>query len=258
VISVIVPFVRDLSHILDLYNKLINDWDERSELEKSQSINWLMHSLLDGSASGGTDVWSILTEEQAETVANALPVLLWFVLNYASRDYNDTDDDDGMWGTGTFINNMSAITSNHYQEVTMAWVRSYDSDFYANDLQAYTIDKSSVETNAPTGAYAKATKTLSISADKGSSVFYSVDGGENWILYTGPTQLEEAPNTIMCFSISRGVKSEVAEILTNPWAGTILGNGNVWFLIIGSAFIVGACIVGFEANRKKKKATNKN
>ena len=69
-------------------------------------------------------------------------------------------------------------------------------------------------------------------------------------------QIENASKNFMCFSISRGVKSEVSEIATNPYSGTLLGDGKVWFMIIGSALIVGAIIFGFETKRKKKKVTN--
>ena len=73
-----------------------------------------------------------------------------------------------------------------------------------------------------------------------------------------PVSLEESPEQILTFSVYRGVKSDVAEVSLNGWAGSILGNGNVWFLIIGSAFIVGFCVVGIEMSRKKKKETEEN
>jgi hypothetical protein len=179
VVSVFAPIIKDVSHILDLYDELINDWDERSELEKAQSINWLMHSLLDGKTYNNKSVWDILTEEQGEALANALPVVIWLALNYASRDYNDTEYDDGMWGVGTFVNNASYIISNHYQEVSMAWVRSYDS-YYTNDLQAYVIDPGTVTQRDLEGSYIAATGTFTLSGQDGASIFYSVDGGESW------------------------------------------------------------------------------
>ena len=248
-ISVFAPLIGDISHALDLYDKLINEWDERSELEKAQTIDWLTKELL--GVSRGNNVWEILTEEQAETVANALPVVLWFALNYASRDYNDTHEDDGMWGVGTFINNMSYIVSNHYQEVSMAWVRSYDK-FYDNDLQAYTIDPAKVTQKAVGGSYASATKTLTLSGQPGAAIFYSVDGGNSWSLYSEPVSVENGVKNTLCFSICHGVKSDVKEISMNPWAGSVFGNGNIWFLIMGSAIIVGISIVVIEINRKKK------
>ena len=251
VVSVFAPIIGDVSHILDLYDELINDWDERSELEKAKSIDWLMHSLLDGKTYGAMSVWDILTEEQREALANALPVVIWFALNYASRDYNDTEYDDGMWGVGTFVNNASYIISNHYQEVSMAWVRSYDS-YYENDLQAYVIDPDAVTQKDVEGIYISATGTLTLAGQDGASIFYSVDGGERWSLYSGPVSIDKNTKNILCFSICRGAKSDIVEISMNPWSGSLLGNGNVWFIIIGAAIIVGASIVVIETNRKKR------
>ena len=252
VVSVFAPIIKDVSHILDLYDELINDWDERSELEKAQSINWLMHSLLDGKTYNNKSVWDILTEEQGEALANALPVVIWFALNYASRDYNDTEYDDGMWGVGTFVNNASYIISNHYQEVSMAWVRSYDR-YYTNDLQAYVIDPGTVTQRDVEGSYIAASGTLTLSGQDGASIFYSVDGGESWSWYNGPVSIDKSLKNVLSFSICRGAKSDVVEISMNPWSGSLLGNGNVWFLIIGAALIVGVSIVVIETNRKKKK-----
>ena len=97
-------------------------------------------------------------------------------------------------------------------------------------------------------------------ARRGDNEFYSVDGGNTWKYYEKSVVLEESPESIQCFSIYRGVKSEVKNVSMNGWAGSILGNGNFWFLLIGSAFIVGFCVVGIEMSRKKKKeeATNIN
>lgn len=231
-----------------VYDLLLTDWDTHSEEFKAEMINTIMHLILNGK----NPVWDILTEEQAKAVAEGLPVVLWFALNFASMDNNTSEGDDGMWGIPTFITNMNVIASNHYQEVTVAWVRSYD-DYYVGDTQAYRIDTDKVENKAPTGTYARGTKTITLSARDGSAIFYSVDGGETWSLYTKTVALENAPEHLLTFSIYRGVKSEVAEISLNGWSGSLLGNGNIWFLLIGSAFIVGFCVVCLEMGRKKKK-----
>lgn len=245
-----VIFDSGIFSLLERYWELIKSWDSTKAEDKPYYLYNLINQVL--IPKEGKSIYSVLPKDKADTIYEALPVLAWFLLNYASHDYQKTSilNDDGMWAIGTFINNMETIVSYHYQEISVAWVRSYDS-YYANDLQAYTINKAAVKPNAPKGSYANATKTLSISADAGSSVFYSVDGGENWILYTQPVQIENASKNFMCFSISRGVKSEVSEITTNPYSGTLLGDGKVWFMIIGSALIVGAIIFGFETKRKK-------
>ena len=252
--SVIMPIWRDIKKMVDVYNEVINDWCNRSEDEKANTIYRLMNSLL-GDYNDKNSIWGLFEEEQRAVLKKALPVVLWFALNYASADYQE-DVDDGMWGIGTFLNNMTSIVSNHYPEVAVAWVRSYD-DYYTNDLQAYTLDTSAVTNEMPIGSYASTTKTLELSAKPGSSIFYSVDNGQTWEWYTKSVSLNETPTEdILCFSIYRGVKSEVNTISLDSWGGSIFGNGNIWFLIASIAVIVGFSIVGIELSRKKKKKVN--
>ena len=243
--------------LYNLYVDAIKNWDKNTEKKNSETLNKIIHMLLDKSYNGKT-VWDVLNEDEEKVLAESLPVALWFILNYASADYATNKDDSGMWGVGTFINNMNAIMENHYPEVTLAWVRSYD-NFYEKDLQAYRIDTATVKQEAPKGTYASATKCVTLSGEAGSSVYYSVDDGKTWNLYTAPVTLEKTPEKILSFSIYRGAKSDVEEISMSRWAGTILGNGNIWFVIIGAAAIVLISVVAVEVSRKKKKRIkNKN
>ena len=237
--------------VYDIADQLLISWELNSPKEKAANINWLIHKLLD-SENGGKTVWDVLDDEQKKALADALPVLIWFALNYVAYDLHTNAIDAWMWEIPTFANNISAIVSNHYQEISVAWVRSYDK-YYENETQAYMLDTSKVVYDDPVGLYATRTNTLTISGQDGSSIFYSVDGGNTWKYYDKPVVLEESPESIQCFSIYRGVKSEVKNVSMNGWAGSILGNGNFWFLLIGSAFIVGFCVVGIEMSRKKKK-----
>ena len=255
VASIAVSFGSSFSYTIGVYKDLIYSWDERSEKENAETLDWLMHKIITH------DLSNILNDEQEEMLTEALPVVLWFALNYASYDYEQHGflhlKDDGMWGVGTFINNASTIISYHYPEVNAAWVRSYDS-YYENDTQAYTLDTSKVVYDEPVGLYIPSTKKLNISGENGSSLFYSVDGGNTWKLYSKEVTLEQTPEKILCFSIYRGVKSEVKEVPTNPLTGSLLGGGKIWFLLIGSAFIVGMSVVGIEISRKKKKEEAEN
>lgn len=249
-----INFFIKIGDLYSLYSAAINNWDTNSDKKNAETINKLMHLILDKSFNGQT-IWDVLTAEQSKIVAESLPVLIWFLLNYASNDYN-TDVDDGMWGTGTFVNNMDSIISNHYHEVTLAWVRSYD-DYYLKDLQSHRLDTASMTFKEPTGTYAMSTNQMTLSGESGSSIFYSVDDGETWTLYTSPVEFDVKPEKVLSFSIYRGVSSEVKEIDFNVWSGTILGGGNVWFLIISAAFIVALSVVVIEINRKKKKQNKK-
>lgn len=244
--------------VSEVYHLLIVDWDTHTEKRKSELINQIMHLIFDHRTQGQS-VWDVLSDEEEKIIAEGLPVILWFALNLISKDYNTSDGDDGMWGIPTFITNASAITANHYQEISIAWVRSNDSHYIRlYDYQPYTVDPSALDVQTPTGTYARATKTVTLSAQPGSSIFYSVDGGNTWKLYTKAVTLDSIPDQILCFSISHGVKSDVADISLNGWSGSLLGNGNIWFLLAGSAFIVGFCVITMEMSRKKKKETSED
>ena len=151
---------------------------------------------------------------------------------------------------------MNQIISNHYHEVTLAWVRSYD-NFYDNDKQAYKLDTATLQYEAPKAYYATATNVMTLEAEAGSSLFYSVDNGESWSLYSQPVTFDKKPEKVLYFSIYRGATSEVWEVAMERWAGSIFGNGNIWFLIAGSALIVAISVVAVEMSRKKKKAIKK-
>ena len=252
VASVFVSFGTSFSYTIGVYADLIYSWDERTDSENAETLDWLMHKI------AGPGLYSVLDDEQKEMLMEALPVVLWLALNYASADYEKNGfltTDDGMWGVGTFVNNASTIISYHYPELNAAWIRTYD-DFYTNDLQAYTIDPDQLSYKDPEGYYSTATKQLSITGEAGASIFYSLDGGDSWILYTKEVAIEDAPEDIQYFSIYHGAKSEVKTVSMNPWnSGTILGNGNVWVLILGSAFVVAFCVVAIETGRKRKKET---
>ena len=191
------------------------------------------------------------SDTTVETAAEMVAILMDASL---TDERITSEGDDGIRCLPAFLANMGAITANHYPEITIAWVRSNDTHYTSSDdYRAYTIDTSGIEAKTPTGTYASATGTVTLSAQAGSSIFYSVDGGNTWNLYTRAVALESAPDQILCFSIYRGAKSEITDISLNGWAGSILGNGNIWFLLIGSAFIVACCVIGIETSRTKKK-----
>lgn len=252
--AAMMPFAMDVAKLVELYVNYIYDWDTYDSLKKAELIDWLMKKIF--TTTGGVSIWTVLTEEQADLVAEALPVVLWFVLNYASMDYNTGDHDDGMWGVGTFINNMSSIVSNHYQEVSVAWVRSYDS-YYANDLQAYMLDTSKIQNNSPTGEYKSGKNTLTLTDESGSSIFYSTDGGNTWELYTDTVSFAKTPQKVLYFSIYRGVKSPVYELFLGNWVGSLITNGSFWFIVAGGAILVGLGITLKVVSKKRRKAENK-
>lgn len=252
IIKIVMENVSDLGlggkfgvywEILFRFNEHTVDWC-------ADNIDDLLHKLLKSNKYGS--VWDVLTYEQGAAVADALPVLVYFLACYASEDYDEGWlDDDGMWGVGTFVFNMNRLLSNHYQEVTLAWVRSNDMLYTTGELQAYMLEEGHT-TDAPKGGINLSTGTLTLEAESGSSIFYSVDGGANWILYTKPVTLAAGIESVKTFSVHRGAQSAeitVGEELT----GSIFSDGAVVFLIAGSVVVLGAAVTSVVILRKRKK-----
>lgn len=245
----------DLFEILDFYNDVIDEWDSRSDEYNAKVLNALLQTLLNGDDPETTSIWSSLEPDQVDIVAQALPVVLWFGLNFASNDYEE-DGDDGMWGIGTFLNNMDVLLSNHHQELSVAWVRSYDS-FYENDLQAYCIDPNTVKQSDPTGSYNASKNVVTLSADPGSSIFYSLNGTD-WEHYTTPVTFEKMPSTLRFFSISHGAKSAEIPLFRNTGTGSVFGTGNLWLVLSGTTVLaIGAGVAVFVTQKKKSKKAAK-
>lgn len=246
VLSAVLAGLVFASKIIGMYNDYIDDWHSNSKSENRKNLNKLMHLIFD-TEEGELSIWDVLGDEEAKLFAEGLPVLVNFLLNYLSDDNRGS----GMNGIGSFVHNMDFIVSSHYQEVSVAWVRSCDS-FYANETQAYRLAPSAAE--APRGGLSLATNTLNLSADEGSSIFYSIDDGATWTLYTKPVVFEEEPEDIKAFAISRGVKSIETPIDKNPYGASVFGNGNIWIVIVVSFAIIGASVAVIEGSRKKRRA----
>jgi hypothetical protein len=242
-----------LTKAIKLYNNLLPDWIYRSEAEKAVLIDELMHLLFNDHFSTGS-IWDVLTEEQAKLFAEAVPVVLWFLFNVATWDYNKHYD-GGMWIIPTFITNMTNIITNHYQDVSVAWVRSYD-NYYDNEKQAYAVDIAAIRAEAPTGIHTLSDSILRLSAQPGASIYYSVDYGRTWQLYTKPVVwMEKRGYDIQAFAIYRGVKSEVVPIHSETWFGSLFADGTVWFIVAGVLIIAGAGVTVAVQRKKKKKET---
>lgn len=234
-----------ITEAYDLYTGLLDDWDTNTDLENAQSINYVLSKLIT------PELLALFDEETQEVILESLPVALWFALNFASRDYNE-DVDDGMWAIGTFLNNMTVILTNHHQEVSVAWVRSYD-DYYENDTQAFVIDLDQVSYRTPYGKYKVSEKEMTLNAEPGASIFYSTDLGETWELYTKPVTFEQKPEEIWYFSIYRCAKSEVRTLSTNTFPASLIGEGNLVALTACVAIALLTAGIGIVVIRRKRR-----
>lgn len=106
----------------------------------------------DDEACGYHAISEYLTPEELKELESSFDALMIPVIQLICMDYKEYDQN--LIGTTAF--NISRIISNHYPEVTCAWLRSYDS-FYKNDTSAVMM-ASSVK-RAPSAAAVKITNT---------------------------------------------------------------------------------------------------
>ena len=85
-------------------------------------------------AKGYHSLKEYLSTDELEELHQALPALVYPILEFVSKDYENYGQDH----VGTLAYNAMRLIQNHYPEVATAWVRSYDS-YYDNDTTPVTL-----------------------------------------------------------------------------------------------------------------------
>ncbi len=119
--------VKGISEGISLWDDALGDWDKIDDDEKAEHIETLWFFLIESFGVG-----QYLTEEEKEQLWRAWPVIADTLLRFVSDDYKNkkvSGVNETQVHLGTLINNMNRIAANHYPEITLSWVRSYDS-FY--------------------------------------------------------------------------------------------------------------------------------
>lgn len=194
--------------LLEVYTSYLRQWHTKTRAEKVEMGNALIEALLKERYPGADTIFDYLSEEEAEEIMEALPVLLDLALTFAATDYNTGDIEESQYYLGTFAYNMNTLISAHYPEINLAWLRSYDS-FFENDTTAFTIEADSAQT--PSGTFT-ADGVLTLSAAPGSAVYYSDDDGATYRLYRRSGIIDTSSQQIKAYAVSYGVKSSEAVI----------------------------------------------
>lgn len=213
----------DTGDMWDVYSA-IRYWDECDDSYKDERMELLWNALITADARSA-GITAYLTTDQVTRLHNAFYGIADLMLNYVAWDYDaenlyDTSGNNKDYAVdlGTLGYNAATLIQPHYWEVSLAWIRSYDS-LYTNDVKQILIDRKVTATN-PTvkgvnydgddDLYAPATendvedaKTLSGSGTKvdpyvltgtatvhleakgqrGAELYYSLDEGATWSLY---------------------------------------------------------------------------
>lgn len=181
---------------------------------------------LEGRAKGYLYLQDILTDEQIATLRESIPTLGILLLDYLKKDYKETGNDV----LGTLVYNVTHIMSNHYPEVSLAWVRSYDSYYDRQNTQMVMAESTKVKkVSAPVANGLEATKitltranpTLELHVpgdeNQGAGIFYRFTGKNapdtDLHPYCAPLYFEaegDAPEsyTIETYAIHDGIRSK--------------------------------------------------
>ena len=95
-------------------------------------------------AKGYHSITEYLSEDELNELHQALPALLYPILEFVANDYEGYNQDHA----GTLADNAGRLLQNHYHEVASSWVRSYDS-YYDNETNPVTLKEGTGGKEAP-------------------------------------------------------------------------------------------------------------
>ena len=195
--------------LIEIWDDVIGDWHTLSGSTKQSYLDFLWGRLV------STSAFDYLDQEDVDRLKVNFPTIAERLLNFLDWDYSHTHiscpDTSCMIWLGTLAGNISRIMMNHYQEVSFAWFRSFDS-FYNGEVfdernQEYQIAKpESIEapqasadgeeplalpvsyTNWTPLQGNRQTVTLDVEALEGEMIYYTLNNSD-WQLYRNPIEL---------------------------------------------------------------------
>ncbi len=214
--------------MLRIWWSLIGEWNKSDAAKKKEYTDLFYKKLKE------TEALDVLNPEERAKFDAAWPKLFDFIMRVLDRDYNtESYSTAKMMMLGTFAYNSSRIMANHYPEVTLAWLRTYD-DYYNSERTSATIanapsvsapSASVGKTNLKAGGQdneipgGKQTVTLDVTNLKGEAIYYKMSGTKTsantckngYDIYRGGIDLGRVAKgneyTITAYAVSYGTKS---------------------------------------------------
>lgn len=117
-------------------NKSFSGMIGSSDFDETVEDIWTALTVLstEDEAKGYHSLTEYLSEDELNELHQALPALLYPILEFVAQDYDGYNQDHA----GTLAYNAMRLIQNHYPEVATSWVRSYDS-YYDNDTTPVTL-----------------------------------------------------------------------------------------------------------------------
>lgn len=184
-----------ISNILSIYTRYINKnlsaFSNNNTFYDDCETIWkaLTELSTEDEAKGYHSLKEYMSEDELDEIHTALPALLYPLLTYIGYDYKYEGQDQA----GTLAYNAGRLIQNHYPEVAVSWIRSYDS-YYTNssiggdDTLPITIGSSNRTTPAKIAA------EVTSSAEGTTTTHDGVDSGSKEITVRSLDEIKLVPN----------------------------------------------------------------
>lgn len=287
--------MKNKRYMLSLYDDVIGDWKKLS-LYKQKTYSEDMWKILtsDDCYPDGSPIPKIsdfVSEEEKPKLEQSLYTVFAFLVHFIGEDYLNKIDLSGVDTTqvhlGTLLYNMSGVLQNHYPEICMAWLRTYDNNYsadsgnkYANTEVNLVKDSKSKKikvvgefavTEGESKVVLKASGSSFFNQEllEGAAIYYQVYENdilkEDWKLYQNPFVLDvsgKTEYTIKAYCVLNETRSEEREFDNRDirkkdiLIGTIMGDYMIARVVVISLVqVLGFGLVYFYVKRKKKKGT---
>lgn len=184
-----------ISNILSIYTRYINKnfsalsnnntfYDDCETIWKA-----LTELSTEDEAKGYHSLKEYMSEDELDEIHTALPALLYPLLTYIGYDYKYESQDQA----GTLAYNAGRLIQNHYPEVAVSWIRSYDT-YYTDSLIGGDDTKPVTIGSANRTTPAKIAAEVKSSAEGTTTTHDGVDSGSKTITVRSLDEVKLVPN----------------------------------------------------------------
>lgn len=230
--------------LLDIYTNLIGNWHNLDDSQKQSWISFFWTSVKE------TGALEYLTDSERNVIEKYWPQLMDMIFRLIDADYKykpGENTDTSKWAIGmdetmtflaTYVTYSHYITSCHYPEIAMAWMRTYDS-WFTDEKTEYIISNPAsvsapnafINTGSGKRELTQGDSQLNIIEGRqnlildneglvGEAIYYDIEDSKTGTkkinqIYRGKIELEPSADAVKEFKIdtycmSYGVKSSFA------------------------------------------------
>ncbi|MGN0649307.1 MAG: chitobiase/beta-hexosaminidase C-terminal domain-containing protein [Oscillospiraceae bacterium] len=209
------------SLIMLLYYQTGDDtWDTISTSGKDEWFQYMWNVI--NKKNSDTDLAKDLSPEELEKLHDVIPVLVDFLMRLIGTDAETESAEPNSSKEnillGTFGYNSGSIIQPHYPEVSLAWLRSYDSFYQNESRQVELVNKTAPEvpqSSEPSGQLL-VSDSITLTSTPGAAIYYKLE--TNVTYEDGSTDRTQADWQLYKNGISLGLKGKTAEYKITAYA----------------------------------------